>query len=171
MKLVGAIFVVLGGFGIGKSKCKKLKERYDNLREFLVCVQFLQGQMELGNKPLGEIFEEMGKKRPWIFGWLFCRVSKELQQLEGKLFREIWETNIDSRKTDQGLKKEDWEYMKTMGAILGVLDITSQQKQLEVCEREIKRTIEEARIQWKEKERLLPKLGMISGMAIVLILL
>lgn len=171
MKILGGLFIVLGCFGIGKSYCGGLRGRYEDLRELLECIRILEGEIRYSNRPLTEIFEQIHRKRASTVSSFFENVATKMRQMEGKTLQEIWSQQIGFFEKKSHLQKEDLDNLENFGKTLGIMDVTMQMQQLELYTVRVKETIGEAKGQWKEKERLVPKLGLICGMVVVLILI
>lgn len=171
MKLLGGLLILLGCFGVGKSHCRALKGRYLDLCEVLECVRILDGQIRYSNTPLSEIFGQIHRKRASTVSCFFERAAMEMEKMQGKTLQEIWSGQITYLEKQTHLQKEDRESLENFGKTLGIMDVTMQMQQLELYTVRLKEAIEEAKGQWKEKERLVPKLGLICGMVVVLILI
>lgn len=163
--------IVLGCFGVGKNYCGKLKERYDNLKELLECIGILEGQIRYSNLPLMEAFIQIHQKRASKVSRIFHDTAKELSKMAGKPLYQIWKEQLGRHEKNIQLSKEDWSSLENLGKTLGIFDAVMQMNQLEGYTNQLKSSIEDAKIQWKEKERIIPGLGMISGMVLVLILI
>lgn len=171
MKAAGALFIILGGFGIGKSYCRTLKGRYLDLKKLLECIRLLEGGVRYSNAPLREIFGQIHRKRQDAVSAFFDAAGKEMEKMEGKTFRVIFSETMQLLVKESCLNGDDLEGLENFGKTLGIMDVTMQIKQLEMYTERLKTSIEEAKEQWKEKERLVPRLGLACGIAVVLILI
>lgn len=171
MKILGSVLIVLGCFGIGKSYCRNLKGRYLDLKKLLECICLLKGEICYSNAPLREIFGQIHKKRGDAVSVFFQTAGKEMEKMEGKTFREIFTESLRVLEKQTFLNREDLDGLDNLGKTLGIMDVDMQRSQLELYTERLKASIEEAKEQWKEKERLVPKLGLTCGMVVVLILI
>lgn len=171
MKLLGGLLVTVGGFGIGKSYCSVLKGRYLDLLEILECIRLLEGEIRYSNAPLGEIFGRIQKKRPGIIGNFFGNVGVEMKKMNGRTLQNIWNEQVFTLEKRTRLIKTDLENLDNFGRSLGIMDTLMQTNQLELYTKRLNAGILEAKENWKEKEKLVPKLGLVFGMAVVLILI
>lgn len=82
---------------------------------------------------------------------------------------EAWEKSIDEAKIM--LKKEDKEALKSLSKLLGSTGIEGQLNQLHMVNSFLEEQIKEASIAKDKNEILYKKLGVIVGLAIVIVLI
>ena len=73
-------------------------------------------------------------------------------------------------ESQNNLKKEDKDVLKTLSKLLGQTDVEGQISQIEITENFLESKIQEAIEEKKKNEKLYTRLGTIMGLAIVIIL-
>lgn len=81
---------------------------------------------------------------------------------------EAWKFAIENSKT--GMSKEDLEVLKNLESLLGKTDADGQEVEIELMKKFIDTQIEKAEEEEKKNEKLCKSLGLIFGLAAVIIL-
>lgn len=170
MKIVGAFFIMAGCLGMAASYIHNWKRRYLELKELAECLQILDGQVRYTMSPLPEILTEIEKRRKSEVGALFGRIGRELNRREGETLMEIWERILAEERSGFAIGKEEWDAFRSLGKGLGYLDVSMQEKYLEGYQKQLSKQLPEARRAWKERERVIRSLGVVSGVMLLLIL-
>lgn len=114
---------------------------------------------------LPDIFIEIAKKINGDVGKIFYDSSKRMQiEFAG----EAWEKCIES--SDLMLTHEDKEALKSLGKMLGTTDLEGQVNQLNLVNIFLDEQIKEAIELRNKNETMYKKLGIIIGLAVVIIL-
>lgn len=98
-------------------------------------------------------------------------MERELGNLEGKTFGELWRGQIDRELAGTFLKKEDKEQLKTLGEVLGYLDLEMQLNSLDLYLEQLDLSILEAQEAIRTKRKLYQSLGVAGGIFLILLLL
>ena len=112
-----------------------------------------------------DIFLEISKKIGGDVGRLFFLASKRMQM---EFAGEAWERCIDN--SDLMLLEEDKEALKSLGKLLGNTDVNGQISQLNLVNVFLDEQIKEATVLKNKNEKMYKKLGIIVGLAVVIIL-
>lgn len=98
-------------------------------------------------------------------GELFLNTSKRMSL---EFAGEAWEKCLDS--TNLMINEEDKEALKSLGKLLGSTDIEGQINQIDMVSSFLDEQINEAIDQKNKNEKMYKKLGIIIGLAVVIIL-
>ncbi|MBQ3409434.1 MAG: stage III sporulation protein AB [Clostridia bacterium] len=99
------------------------------------------------------------------YGELFRKTG---EQIGVEFAGEAWENCVD--KSNISLTNEDKEALKSLGKLLGKTDMQGQLKQLSLVNCFLDEQIKEATIEKEKNSTLYKKLGVIVGLAVVIVL-
>ena len=114
---------------------------------------------------------------------IFSEISEKIQGTTGKIFADTvfymnienmkagdsWEKSIDINCSD--LKKDDINCIKTLGKLLGSIDVEGQVSQIKLVKEFINNQIDEASQAKNKNAKMYQKLGAIIGLIIVIVLI
>ena len=125
----------------------------------------MKSKIKFTYEPIPEIFEEISKTSSRNISELFKTAKIKMNDLTAN---EAWEEAIE--ESQNNLKKEDKDVLKTLSKLLGQTDAEGQISQIEITENFLESKIQEAMEEKKKNEKLYTRLGTIMGLAIVIIL-
>ena len=108
---------------------------------------------------------EISKKIKGNVGKLFFDASKQMQL---DFAGEVWEKCISN--SNLGLLEDDKEALKSLGKLLGSTDIEGQIRQIRLVNTFLDGQIEDATESRNKNEKMYKKLGVIVGLAVVIVL-
>lgn len=170
LKTAGIFLILLSGAGIGFSKSRELTLREKNLRQFLQLIVFLRGEIRCGSAPLPEAFREIAGKLPGIYGEFLGEVSLRLRNSPGCLLEDIFEQCFREKLGGMEFSGEERELICSLGGRLGYLDREMQLRQLELCEEETQRCLDDLRKEMPEKKKIYQSLGVLGGILLAVLL-
>lgn len=171
LKLLGSILIIISGYGIGQSFCKKLKQRIEELKELKRIGYIFQGNIRFGNCTLPEIAGEFVEKDNCVFSSFFKEILERTSCIQGKCFEEIWNNAIDNKMTDNALTIQDKNEFKKIGYIAGKMDKQMQYDNLNLFIQTIDEKITELNKDYGEKSRMYKLLGICFSIALVIIII
>lgn len=139
--------------------------RADNLKQIKKGLNILETKILYTNDTLPNIFYDIHKKIKGEVGELFFNVSRRMQL---EFAGESWEKCIDD--TTLMISNEDKEALKSLGKLLGSTDIDGQISQINMVNIFLDEQIKDANEQKNTNEKMYRKLGIIIGLAVVIIL-
>ena len=113
-----------------------------------------------------EIFKEISASLKGNIADIFINASKNMNKNTAK---EAWDYAIDISNTS--INKEDIEVIKGLGKLLGKTDLAGQVSQIELTDKFIDIQIEKAEKEYTKNEKLYKTLGIVSGLALVIVLI
>ena len=150
---------------VGKYLSKKYVYRLEELEDIKNALNILKSKIKFTYEPIPEIFEEISKTSSRNISELFKTAKIKMNDLTAN---EAWEEAIE--ESQNNLKKEDKDVLKTLSKLLGQTDAEGQISQIEITENFLERKIQEAMEEKKKNEKLYTRLGTIMGLTIVIIL-
>lgn len=150
-------------FYLGEVKAKSYKNRVLELNKFQNSLVMFKSKLEFTYETIKEVFTD---------------ISQVIYENKNNIFidtlnndKEIyisWNEAIDNAKND--FTVEDKEIMKMFGKLLGKTDIKGQLCQIELTQKLIEKQIEKAEFEKNKNSKLYKTIGIISGIAICIIL-
>ena len=150
---------------IGRFLSKKYVYRLEELEDIKNALNILKSKIKFTYEPIPEIFEEISKTSSRNISELFKTAKIKMNDLTAN---EAWEEAVE--ESQNNLKKEDKDVLKTLSKLLGQTDVEGQISQIEITENFLESKIQEAMEEKKKNEKLYTRLGTIMGLAIVIIL-
>ena len=150
---------------VGKYLSKKYVYRLEELEDIKNALNILKSKIKFTYEPIPEIFEEISKTSSRNISELFKTAKIKMNDLTAN---EAWEEAIE--ESQNNLKKEDKDVLKTLSKLLGQTDAEGQISQIEITENFLETKIQEAMEEKKKNEKLYTRLGTIMGLTIVIIL-
>lgn len=163
IKYLSLLLIVLICIYIGELKAKSYANRVIELYNFQNSFLMLKNKIEFTYEPINNIFFEISKT---IYENRENAFEKTINQ-DGE-FYERWNEAISELKN---IDLEDKEILKMFGKSLGKTDIKGQVNQINLSLNLIEKQIEKAEIEKNKNYKLYKTMGVISGMAICIILL
>ena len=94
-----------------------------------------------------------------------------IQMEEGTPFSDAFAESLSSCASELALSEGDIRPLVGLGPTLGTTDVSGQLAAIELCQTEILRNLESARVDNRTRGSLYRKLGMLTGLALVVIFL
>ncbi|MCL2382688.1 MAG: hypothetical protein FWC79_00510 [Oscillospiraceae bacterium] len=159
--------IFLGASLIGILVSKKYANRVRELREFKSGLHMFKTKMRFTYEPIPDIFQEISKGLNSNIGTVFSIASNNMKLLTAG---RAWELAIENTRL-LNINEEDKKALQNLSRLLGKTDVQGQVSQIEITESILDEQITKAEIDRKRSEKMYRSLGMIIGLAIVIILL
>ena len=150
---------------IGRFLSKKYVYRLEELEDIKNALNILKSKIKFTYEPIPEIFGEISKTSGKNVSNLFEIAKNKMSDLTAN---EAWKEAVE--ESQNNLKKEDKDVLKTLSKLLGQTDAEGQISQIEITENFLESKIQEAIEEKKKNEKLYTRLGTIMGLTIVIIL-
>lgn len=171
IKIVGSIMVLLASTGIGIMAGEKKKRRIKQLKELMVHMKVLYGEIEYGRTALPEVLKIVASRNQGDMTGFFQRVAEELSKLSGESFSVIWNRCMETELAATCLTKKDRLLLEGLGENLGFLDQKMQLTTIGHYMVNLEGAMEEAAAEVREKVRLYNLLGVLGGIFITIVML
>ena len=170
IKWLGSIMVLLASTGIGLLAGEKKKERRNQLKELLLHMKVLYGEIEYGRTALPEVLEIVASRNQGDMTCFFEKVSGELNKMQGDSFYTVWCRCMESELAATSLQKKDRSLLKGLGENLGFLDQKMQLTTITHYIMGLEAAIEDAEKEVNEKVKLYNMLGILGGIFITIVM-
>ena len=161
MALVFFISILIGNI-ISKRYILRVKE----LQDFQNALNIIESKIKFTYEPLPEIFLQISKLLSDNISKIFCLASSYMKE---SCAEEAWNKAIE--KSSTYLKKEDFESIKSFGKMIGKTDKEGQVSHLELIKTFIEVQIKKAKDEEEKNAKLYKTLGVVCGLALVIILI
>lgn len=166
LKIIIYTCIFLSSSAIGILVSKKYEERVNELKEFKNALNMFETKIKFTYEPIPEIFEEISKQIKSNTGKIFKLASSNMEVLAaGDAWNMAVDTNILS------INDEDRSILKNLSKLLGQTDVEGQINQIELTSKFLDEQIEKAEKEKLKSEKMYRTLGMVIGLAIVIILM
>lgn len=160
------ILIFLSSTYVGLLISNKYKNRVNDLKEFKSMLNVMNTKIRYTYEPIGEISKDISEMTQTNVGNIFKEICN---QLKSKPISEAWDIAVEGYGNN--FSKEDKNIIKSMGKMLGKTDIDGQLSEINQAEEFLKVQIEKAEKEKQKNEKLYKSLGMVIGIAIIIILI
>ncbi len=166
IKILIYSFIFLSSSLIGVLISKKYVSRVEELKEFKNALNIFKTKIKYTYEPLPDIFSEISNSTESNISNVFRVARKKMNVLPAG---RAWAIALDLDYLN--INEEDKNILNNLGKLLGKTDIKGQLNQIELTEDFLDKQINKAEKERSKSEKLYKKLGMIIGLAIVIIFL
>ncbi len=151
LKIIGAGMIIAAGYLYGCNKGNKLKLRLEALKQLKKNLYITANHISYSRMSLGEAFYELSFRCGDIFKEFFKAIAIDIDSLDKKNIREIFDKNIDLYLKDSCFNHEDMEKLKEFANILGYQDVELQENNIKLYLSQLETDIEELSKRIKEE--------------------
>lgn len=170
-KLTLTLLIFLTCSTIGYLYGKSFSSRLQNLIVLEQCIKILETEVVYGLTPLPEALSNVYKKGKEKVSYIFEEIKKDLIMNKRGGVYDSFLSIEDKLYNNLNFKKEDVEVFLSLGRVLGTSDRIDQQKNFILVSNQISAQILEARQEKDKNEKLYRNLGVITGAAIIILLI
>lgn len=170
LKIFGFILIITSTTGIGFCVGNNMRLRLEELKELKKILGMLRGEIRYTGTPLYEAFGVIGKRTKGVYSDFFLQTARELEELNGKSIREIWQ-GIKEKSRNSHLSEKDFERFMQFGDNLGYLDKEMQLSTIELYLEQIETELTEGYANYNKNSRLCKALGICGGLFLTLMLI
>ena len=153
-------------FLIGNIISKRYMLRVKELKDFENALNIIESKIKFTYEPIPEIFRQTSKLLSENISKIFINASNYMKDLNCE---EAWNKSV--KESNTYLNKEDLENIKAFGKMLGKTDKEGQVSHLELSKTFIEMQIKKANDEEEKNAKMYKTLGVIYGLAIVIILI
>jgi len=155
---------------VGYAFSRQLTERVECIREIQGFLTELANEIHYMNRPLGQAFMFLSRGKTNRIS----RFARRVYELQGKAEMSIetaWHKSLEEFRSQWPIHREEWDLLFCIGEVLGKTDRESQSSFL--CLMREKFIIREkaAEEERAKKDKLYKNLGILGGLAVVLVLI
>ncbi len=165
IKIIIYSFIFLSCSLIGILVSKKYINRVNELKEFKNALNLFKTKIRYTYEPIPDIFKEISENVNSNISEVFKNAANKMDILAAG---DAW--NLALKIDTLNINDEDRNVLKNLSKLLGKTDLQGQINQIEMTSDYIEEQIQKAEKERSKSERMYRTLGMIIGMAIVIIL-
>jgi stage III sporulation protein AB len=169
IKFVGAIVLICATSFIGFSLAADCSKRPKALRELQSLLQMLENEISYLSNLLSEAFYRISEGTNSDTAILFKEAARNLGT-NGVTADSAWEKSIEENYAKLSLNKEDRTILLTFGKMLGNSDLEGQLKNIKLISSQLKLQEFKAEEMRHKNEKMYRSLGVLSGLAVAVIL-
>lgn len=170
LKIIGSIMVVFSSSYLGYVLAKDCSKRPNQLRELQNLVQMFENEISYLSNLLEEAFLKIYCSCTSEVGLFFKETIGKLKNDNSLNASEAWEAAVRENIKSTALNKEDEEIIVAFGKMLGNSDLEGQIKNIRLTLGQLKLQEDKAEESKKKNELMYKRLGILGGIAIVIIL-
>lgn len=170
LKLMGSLLVLLAGGLAGVTVARNYSRRPQELRSLQSALQMLETEITYTATPLPEALGHVAARAGESVAPLFTRTREELLSMSGCTAREAWEAALKEFYPATALTPADLAILRQLGNALGISDRQDQSKHLRLAMEQMRVEIVRAEEESQRYVKLWNYLGLLAGLAIVLML-
>ena len=166
IRIVIYSFIFLSSSLIGLLISKKYINRVNELKEFKNALNIFKTKIRYTYEPIPEIFTEISQNISSNIGSVFIQAANKMDVLAAG---EAW--NLALKIDSLNINEEDRVILNNLSKLLGKTDLEGQINQIEMTSDFLDKQIVKAEYEREKSEKMYRTLGMILGIAIVIILI
>ena len=170
-KLIGSIIVLASTSFLGYVLSRDCSKRPQQLRELQGLLQIFENEVSFLSNLLVDAFKKiysLSKSDAAIF---FKRTVQLLEMNNGFSSVEAWEAAVKECIKGTALNKEDEAILASFGKMLGNSDLEGQIKNIRLTLNQLKLQEQKAEATKTKNEAMYKRLGVLAGIAIVIVLI
>lgn len=169
IKFIGAVVLICATSFIGYSLAADCSKRPRALRELQSLLQMLKNEISYLSNLLSEAFNRIYEGSNADTAILFKEAALNLE-IAGVTADVAWEKALEDNYAKLSLNKEDKVILVTFGKMLGNSDLEGQLSNIELISSQLKLQELKAEEMRVKNEKMYRSLGVLSGLAIAIIL-
>ncbi len=169
-KLLGSIIVLFSSGFLGYVLSTDCKKRPQQLRELQLLLQMFENRISYLSDIVTEAFDRIYSSSKSEVGFFFGSASEMLKADRSLGASGAWEAAVRGHIKRTALNKEDEEILVSFGKILGSSDLEGQVKNIRLTVNQLNMQEEKAEQARKKNEGMYKSLGILGGLAVVIVL-
>jgi stage III sporulation protein AB len=169
IKIIGAAIILGSTSIIGFSLSRDCSKRPRILRELQAALQMLENEISYMSNLLSDAFMRIYTSSGTEASILFKEAAKKLDSM-GTTADEAWKSAVNDLYSRLALKKEDKAILISFGSMLGNSDLDGQISNIRLTTSQLKLQELKAEEIKKKNERMYRSLGVLGGLALIIIL-
>lgn len=171
LRIIGGLLIILSTTSIGFYYGNRFSNRLENLIYMEQCIKILETEIVYGAVPLPDALTNVYYKGNKKVSFIFEEMKKHLLNNKDEDIFQSFTYVSDLLKCKLNFKEEDIEMFLSLGRMLGSSDRQDQEKNFKLILKQIAVFQNEAKLERDKNEKMYKNLGILTGFAIVIILL
>lgn len=170
VKMIGSLIVFIASSLWGYVQSQKYSKRPSELRTLQALFQMFENEISFLSNVLSDAFMKIYKCSDSSVSLFFKSTVDSLNNETGINASEAWSRGVCDNISKTNLNYEDKEILISFGKLLGVSDLEGQIKNIRLTLNQIKIQEQKAEEQRVKNEGMFKNLGILGGLAIIIIL-
>lgn len=170
-KLAGSIIVILSCTFLGYILSADCRKRPQQLRDLQGMLQMFENQISYLSDILSEAFERICRVCRSEAAVFFEATVDLLKENRNMSAGQAWEQAVRDNIRKTALDREDEGILLEFGKMLGSTDIDGQVKNIRLTQEQLRHQEEKAEAGRSRNEKMYRSLGLLGGIAVVIVLL
>ena len=170
-KFFGGMIVIIASTCIGIKASEKLNVQLELLQKMKQLVILISGEIKYNNSYLGQAFLNVSNRICEPYKGLLRDVADKLDEETGETFEKIWKEGVNEKLSGTELSGKHIMKLQELGDSLGFLDKDMQISNFELFIERLDYEIYESAEKNKANCKLYKSLGVLFGIAIVILLI
>lgn len=170
-KIIGGLIILGASILLGNILANDCSRRPRNLRELQAMLQMLENEITYMSSLLSDAFAKIHETGHDDVKRIFGRAAHILKNDEGIHAAAAWEKAVREEACYTGLTREDIEILISFGSMLGNSDTEGQVNNIRLVLTQLRIQEQKAEELRKKNEAMFRKLGILGGLALIIILL
>jgi stage III sporulation protein AB len=170
-KFAGSLIVILSCTFLGFVLSADCRKRPQQLRDLQSMLQMFENQISYLSDVITEAFIRIGKVCRSETGIFFTSTVEILNESRNISACQAWEQSVRQNIKKTALNREDEEILLTFGKMLGCTDLEGQIKNIRLALDQLKHQEVKAEVSRNSNEKMYRSLGILGGIAVVIVLM
>lgn len=170
LKITGSLIVLVactvGGFAFAHGFSRRPRE----LRYLQNMLSIFDNEVRYLSSPVTEAFERIASKNSSSVSLVFSETASLLRNSPGLSASEAWSMAVKNNSGRTALDSDDTDILEGFGRTLGSCDIEGQLNSIRITVKRLKEQESKAELKRIKSEAMYKKLGILLGLAIVVVL-
>lgn len=171
VKIIGCILIIGACSYMGFFLGKQFNARLEQIRKLRSSLKMLETEISYSMNPLPEALYKVGMRIPGPVGVLYKYTAGLLEKNLGLPMEQVWRSGLNKLFKESSLKKEELDILDDFGLGLGGSDKEEQLKNLHLTQEHLRIIELNAESDRNKYERMYKTLGVLAGVALVLVLI
>jgi len=171
LKIIGSMLIITASSFIGFIYSRECAKRPQQLREIQGMLQILENEISFLSNLLADAFEKAYKSNRDATSLIFKSAFENLCDNKGYNAQEAWELAVRDNIKKTSLNEEDEQILMSFGKMLGNSDVEGQVSNIRLTINQLKMQELKAEETRKKNESMYRALGVLGGIASVILLL
>lgn len=168
---IGSLMIIGGSSFLGYYLSLNCAKRPQQIREIQVLLQIFENEISFLSNLLTDAFDKVYKSSKSEVGEFFKHTIQNLKSEDNLSASQAWEGAIKENIKKTALNKEDADVLIDFGKMLGKSDLEGQIKNIKLTISQLKLQEKKAEESRSKNEAIFKKLGVLGGIALVIILI
>jgi stage III sporulation protein AB len=169
-KIIGGSFIIIASSLLGYALARDCSRRPNELRNLQAMLQMLENEIVFMSNLLSVAFQNISKSIKSPVAEIFSDTVNNLNN-SNMTASEAWALSVKENMSKTSLNNEDREILISFGKMLGNSDSEGQIKNIRLSLNQLKLQEQKAEESRKKNETMYKTLGVLGGIALVIMLL